>query len=346
MEKYYDGTKILSMKDLNRRTPEIFISTSNRNAGKTTFFNKMLVNRFLKNGERAIILWRFRDEIPGCSDKFFGGIKELFFPNMEMTEKLRGSGLYAEMYLDGALFGWSIPINSANKIKKISHIFYSASSMLFDEFQPEDNVYAPGEVVKFQSIHTSCARGGGKQVKYLPVYMLGNFVSVVNPYYIAMGFSDRIRKDTKYIRGVGCVLEQGFNESASEANKNSAFNSAFDGSRYNQYAAEKIYLNDHDSFIEKKTGNNIYLFSFTVSGIKYGVRQYCGGIIYVNNKPDHNFPINYCSQIKDHNENAVMLTSYNMMITTIRKWFELGLVRFNNQQSKTALLNLIRYAII
>ena len=37
MSEYYNGSKLLSLKDINKQTPEIFISTSNRSAGKTTF---------------------------------------------------------------------------------------------------------------------------------------------------------------------------------------------------------------------------------------------------------------------------------------------------------------------
>ena len=40
--KYYDGTKLLSMTDLNGKKPEIFICTSNRTAGKTTYFSRYL----------------------------------------------------------------------------------------------------------------------------------------------------------------------------------------------------------------------------------------------------------------------------------------------------------------
>ena len=50
MSDFYDGTKLLSLSDLNGNKPEIFISTSNRSAGKTTFFNRMLINSF-KNEE-------------------------------------------------------------------------------------------------------------------------------------------------------------------------------------------------------------------------------------------------------------------------------------------------------
>ena len=40
MPQYYDGTKLLSMQDMNGNKPEIYISTSNRSAGKTTYFNR------------------------------------------------------------------------------------------------------------------------------------------------------------------------------------------------------------------------------------------------------------------------------------------------------------------
>ena len=45
-QKYYDGTKLLSLMDINGKRPEIYISTSNRSAGKTTYFNRFFVNRF------------------------------------------------------------------------------------------------------------------------------------------------------------------------------------------------------------------------------------------------------------------------------------------------------------
>lgn len=44
--KFYDGTKLMSMKDINGNTPEIFICTSNRSAGKP----HSLIGTHLKNG--------------------------------------------------------------------------------------------------------------------------------------------------------------------------------------------------------------------------------------------------------------------------------------------------------
>lgn len=34
---FYDGAKLLSLKDIDGNTPEIYMCTSNRNGGKTTY---------------------------------------------------------------------------------------------------------------------------------------------------------------------------------------------------------------------------------------------------------------------------------------------------------------------
>lgn len=68
--KFYDGTKLMSMKDINGNTPEIFICTSNRSAGKTTFFNRYAFKKWLKKKEKFLILTRYDYELPNIGDRF------------------------------------------------------------------------------------------------------------------------------------------------------------------------------------------------------------------------------------------------------------------------------------
>ena len=56
--KYYNGTKLLSMKDLNGKTPELFLCTTNRTGGKTTYFGRLVVNRFIKQRKKFALLYR------------------------------------------------------------------------------------------------------------------------------------------------------------------------------------------------------------------------------------------------------------------------------------------------
>lgn len=351
---YYDGTKLLSMKDINGNTPEIFMVTSNRTAGKTTYFGRLLVNRYLKSGAKFILLYRFNYELDDCAEKFFKDIQKLFFPLYEMRSESRSKGIYHELYLvdrkyddgdnTGCSCGYAISLNSADQIKRNSHLFSDAEAMLFDEFQSETNHYCNGEVNKFMSIHDSIARGQRKQTRYLPVYMLSNTVSVINPYYVAMGISKRLSTRTKFLRGNGFVLEQGYNESASKAMRESAFHQAFNDSKYDRYATTATYLNDNSAFISKMTGRSYYLFTLRFEGKEYGVREYPdSNIVYVSDSVDETFKSKIALDLESHDINYVLLSRYNEYITKLRFFFDHGCFRFKNQECKNAIINMLCY---
>lgn len=341
---YYDGTKLLSMKDINGKTPEIFMCTSNRTGGKTTYFGRLAVNKFLKYQKKFGLTYRFNYELDDICDKFYKDIGSLFFNGYEMTTKRRASGLFHELFLNDVSCGYAFALNGADQIKKYSHLFSDIDIMLFDEFQSETNHYCPDEVKKFISLHTSVARGQGKQVRYVPVYMMSNPVSIINPYYVAMGISNRLKDDTKFLRGDGFVLEQGFNESASVAQKESGFNRAFAGNEYVAYSSEAVYLNDSKAFIDRPIGNSRYICTLRYHGIDYGVKEYSElGIIYCDDKADRTFRTRITVTTEDHNINYVMLKRNDFFLSNLRVLFERGCFRFKDLRCKEAVLTALSY---
>lgn len=341
---YYDGTKLLSMKDINGKTPEIFMCTSNRTGGKTTYFGRLAVNKFLKYQKKFGLTYRFNYELDDICDKFYKDIGSLFFNGYEMTTKRRASGLFHELYLNDVSCGYAFALNGADQIKKYSHLFSDVDIMLFDEFQSETNHYCPDEVKKFISLHTSVARGQGKQVRYVPVYMMSNPVSIINPYYVAMGISNRLKDDTKFLRGDGFVLEQGFNESASVAQKESGFNRAFAGNDYVAYSSEAVYLNDSKAFIDRPVGNSRYICTLRYHGVDYGVKEYSElGIIYCDDKADRTFRTRITVTTEDHSINYVMLKRNDFFLSNLRTLFERGCFRFKDLRCKEAVLTALSY---
>lgn len=337
--KYYDGTKLLSMHDLNGKKPEIYIVTTNRTGGKTTYFSRLLVNRWKDSGEKFGLFYRYNYELDDCAEKFFKDIQGLFFPDFEMTSKRRAKGIYHELYINDKPCGYAIALNSADAIKKYSHLFSDIKRILFDEFQSETNHYCKDEVKKFLSVHTSIARGQGEQYRYVPVFMCGNPVSILNPYYITLGIAQRLQSDTKFLRGDGFVLEQGFNEGASKAQKESAFNRAFAKDSYIGYSAESVYLNDNKAFVEKPKGRGRYLATIKYEGADYAVREYCDeGIIYVDNKPDNTHPYKIVVTTDDHQINYVMLKRNDFFLSSMRFYFEKGCMRFKDLKCKEAII--------
>lgn len=343
-QKYYDGTKLLSMKDINGNKPEIYMCTTNRTGGKTTYFGRLFVNRFIDKGEKFGLIYRYNYELDDITDKFFKDIGSLFFPTMTMTSKRRASGIFHELFLDEKSCGYAFSLNSADQIKKYSHLFNDIERMLFDEFQSETNHYCADEVKKLLSVHTSVARGQGEQVRYVPVYMLSNPVSLINPYYVEMGISERLRDDTRFLRGDGFVLEQGYVDSASKAQKESGFNRAFSKNSYVAYSSECVYLNDNKSFIEKPTGKGRYLATLKYKGVDFGIREFSEcGYIYCDDKPDSTFNMKITVTTDDHEINYVMLKRNDLFLSNLRWYFERGCFRFKDLRCKEAVLKALSY---
>ena len=344
MSKYYDGTKLLSMLDINGNKPEIYICTTNRTGGKTTYFGRLCINRFLDKGEKFGLLYRYNYELDDIVEKFYKDLGSLFFPNYTMTSKRRASGTFQELFLNDKSCGYGLSLNNADQIKKYSHLFSDIQRMIFDEFQSETNHYCEHETKKFISVHTSIARGQGKQVRYVPVYMLSNTVSIINPYYVEMEISSRLKDDTKFLRGDGFVLEQGYIESASIEQKKSGFNRAFSKNSYTAYSSECVYLNDNKAFVEKPAGKSKYLCTLRYKGSDFALREYTeSGLIYCDDKADSSFLTRISVTTDDHNINYVMLKRNDFFLYNLRYFFEHGCFRFKDMRCKEAVLSALSY---
>ena len=343
-QKYYDGTKLLSMLDLNGEKPEIYLCTTNRTGGKTTYFGRLCVNRFLDKGEKFGLIYRYNYELDDVVDKFFKDLGTLFFKGHTMTSKRRASGIFHELFLNEKSCGYALSLNSADQIKKYSHLFSDISRLMMDEFQSETNHYCVDEVKKLISVHTSIARGQGEQVRYVPIYMLSNPVSIINPYYIELGISSRLKSDTKFLRGDGFVLEQGYVDSASVEQEKSGFNRAFSNNKYVGYSSQALYLNDNKAFIDRPSGRSRYLCTLKYNGTEYGVKEYPeNGFIYCDDKPDTSFPTRITTTTEDHGVNYVMLKRNDFFLSNLRYLFERGCFRFKDLRCKEAVLSALSY---
>lgn len=357
--KYYDCARLLSMRDKNGNKPEIYICTSNRTAGKTTSFSKRLVNDFIEKGEKFMLIKRYATDLSrDNSNAFFKDIQSLFFQDYTMTCEPRNKGLFYELFIGKTAYfledekykgepcGYVVALSSHEKYKPISHYFSDVAKMFFDEFQSGDNKYLSNEIDAFRSLHETVARGQGKQARYVPVYLVGNPASILNPYYTSMGIANTLTRRTVFMRGNGFVLEQGYNESAKNALTKSAFEQAFSGDNdgYLDYAAKGKYLNDSDAFVQKMTGYGRYLATIRYKSKSYAVREYLNeGVLYVDGNADETFPVRIAVDVEDHDVNYVMLQRNSDMIRMWRYLFDHGAMRFKNQSCKNAMVQVLSY---
>ncbi len=347
---YYSGNQILNTLDIDGNRPEIYIITSNRTGGKTFYFNNFLVKNFLENNEKFGVIYRYAYELEGTGEKFFNELHNIKYPQYIMTSKKRNKGVYQELFIKNVedeneiSCGYAISLNFAEQIKKQSHLLNDISWLIFDEFQSENNRYVENEIQKFISIHTSLARGNGKQVKYLPVIMISNNVSLLNPYYSALGISDKLRDSTKILKGKGYVLERNYNKTAEQAQNNSGFVKAFSNNNYTKFSLENCYLNDNYAFISKPTGKNKYICTIRDDGSEYGIRLYTDdNIMYCDNSFDETFTIKIVKDVNEHTANFTLIRQNYFLVSYLRKYFEQGLFRFKNLRCKNAVLKTLSY---
>lgn len=214
-----------------------------------------------------MLVYRYKNELNNIAESFFKDIKTLFFPEHEMTEKSRSKGAYIELFLDGKSCGYAVALNTSGKLKHYSHIFSDVGQMLFDEYQLENGYYIKDEIEKFVSLHMTVARGRGSVVRFVPVYMLSNSVSIFNPYYVAFGISEKINSRTKVLRGNGWVLLRLTLKEVAAEQERSAFNRAFSGNRYINAATDNSFLNDETYNIKKvDTAKYRPAFNFICTG--------------------------------------------------------------------------------
>jgi hypothetical protein len=140
------------------------------------------------------------------------------------------------------------------------------------------------------------------------------------------------------------VLEQGFIQSASEAQLDSGFNRAFASSDYVMYASQNVYLNDNFSFIDKPEGRGRYCYTVKYLKKHYAIYEYDSlGIMYVTDNYDSSFPNKLSLTTDDHNINYVMIAKNALLINHFRMLFNQGCFRFKNLDCKQMIIKLLSY---
>lgn len=346
MSKYYDGTKILTLKDIDGDSPTFYLVVGNRTAGKTFFFKRLLLRKFKRYAQKFIVLVRYRNDLEDLDKTFFKDIEsiEKEFRGHKFESKLI-SDLYLEFFLDGESCGYALALNSSEKIKRISSVFVDADYMFFDEFQSK--TYLPKETELIQNIYISIARGEGKPMRDVKVFMCSNTISAYNPYFIEFGVNERMQDNTKFLRGSGWVLEKCFVENASSEIKKSGLAKAFKNSNYIEHATNNMNLNDSDNLVECLSGEKSMYVVLISDGVKYGVWIHQDtSYLYVCKQYDPLWHLQISYKNVDHKKNVVLETKSNKLAKYFKKCYEFAQVRFEDQMCKNVFIEFIGYTML
>lgn len=330
---YYDGSKLNSLQDMNGNKPEIIICVGNRTAGKTVYWNSHFMDKIKKKKWRYFVwLVRHKYELEDVVEQFYEPIQFRYPDTKVRCGKIVQRG-YREIFIDEHLRGFAISLKYYEQIKKVSNLFNNVDAILWDEFQCErGGNYLPDEMDAFLSIHKSIARGNGEMSRFVPVYCVGNKISLLAPLYTLTDISYRIREDTKFLRGNGYVLEQCFNENAEKAQNESIFNQALGDNEEKRNSYKEDFTN-----IQKMKGKYVYICTFKSNGENFSIKRYEDGLYYCSENID-----DFCKRRYTLDEPTLGWTS-TQFIQGYRNIYNKGLFRFSSLKSRAALINFIHY---
>lgn len=338
--KYFEAHSVYEFKDADGNVPEILMVDGNRTGGKTTGFSRLFIDEFLKDPtEKFFLLYRYKNDMKDVADAFFKDIKTLFFPDHNMKATGHANGSYYELFLDNKSCGYASSLTMASKLKRFSHIFSDVKKMFFDEYQDENNLYLPDEVQKFQSIHTTIARGQGNAVRFVPVYMASNSISIFNPYYSALGITGKINSKTKVYRGQGFVLLRLVIKDVAEAQKKSAFNRAFSSTGYTESSIDNSFLNDDNFNVEKIQTTGPAVFNFIFNSVLYSVYR-TGETWYVRKGGDKTIQPTF-GVLQSDRGNGIKSFKNSPYFIYMKKLYEDATIFFETTEAKHAFINLI-----
>lgn len=342
MNRYYEEGDLFTKKDLNGEEPSLFIVTSNRSDGKTTHFIEKSLQLWKQQKKKTVLIYRHRYELKASKDLYTGILQLTDYKDSKVDIIPKADGFFYSLTLDGEEFAFSCSLSKVDVLKKFSAIFADVDLIIFDEFQLESGEYLKNEVEKFLSVLQSITRGGGSQSRTVRTILLGNMVSIMNPYFIKLGIYKRVSANTKYLRGNGWIAQFRFNENASKAIKDNALYKGFENESYIKYSAENVYLHDSDCFCSKIKGRYKYVCTIVHDGEYYGIRDYLDkGIVHISKSYEPNFPMTFVFNVNDHSPNTIMISKYSWLTKRLKQNFYNGVLRFDDMKTKNAIFDIL-----
>lgn len=347
-DRFYNPTKLLTMTDREYEEPEIFFAVSNRGPGKTYGFSWLLLEYFRRTGRKFALLCRTQTDLGVYANGVLSAALTDKFPKVTIKEVVSKTSKFSEIHWCNndedkteEICGYVLAINAAYGLKNYANLFNDVDVMFLDEFQGDK--YVSNELDKFANLHDTVARGGGKAVRYVPVILASNSITIENPYFREFGISSKIQSNTHFYRGTGLVLERFHNKYAADEREKSAFNRALKNNEMVRSSIDNTWLNDSYACICKPTeewGGHMYMATLMDGKYKYGVRWYPNtGYYFISPSVDSGNK-NIWNISVDGVENVPMIRG-GVLFATLRSKFQSGQLMFSNLSVKNRIVEVI-----
>lgn len=333
---YYSYDKIMSYDFL------LAFIIGERGTGKSYGAKKLVLKKFLKTGEQFIYLRRYKTELDIALTTFWNDVQtDPEFVDLEL--KVKKNKTVTEFMCNGKVCGYAIPLSTSNIMK--STPFPNVSIIIFDEFMLDSG--GTYRYLKFETtMMLDCIESVGR-LRPIKVLFLGNATSLYgNPYFAYFDLSLPYNSEFKTFKDGAIVVNYIKNLKYREVKKQSRFGKLIDGTDYGRYAIDNESLRDSNSFIRKRPSDSTFYGVIIANGLGVGIWTSKSGYIYLSEKYDPNTVHKFACDFDDHTEATIFLSlRENLYLHYVVRAYKQGILRFENQRVKTAMMKLINRCI-
>lgn len=324
------------IEDTLKKDGLLYMIHGNRGCGKTLSAQKYVTNRFLNYQEKFIILKRYKSHI---HDKEYKQININFWKSLESTnifEDVEFGVSLPNLHINGEVAGTFLPLSQAYKFK--SSDFSEYTTIIFDEYCT-DGEYIPHEVEKFLNFADTVIRNRDN----LKIVMLGNAISMYNPYTQYLNIKPNPYSEFTYVKKSGIIYQLIRNKDFTEYRKQTKIGRLIDDTDYGNHAINNVNYTDNFNLIEKKNGSLSYYFTIVLESYKVGVWYSNRGIFFVSRDYDKRNKHLFSFSIDVHNTNTILITSMrdSSMTKNLVTAYKRGRVRFEDVPMKNELIKYI-----
>lgn len=248
--EYYNGADILNADE------PINFCVGNRSAGKSYYWKRYCVKRFIQAGEQFIYIRRRQADIDMAMPTFFEDIGNEF-PGWHMEYK---AGVIYLGFEDENVspVGYAFALSMLHKVKSMP--LEKVVNIIYDEFIPDNGQYLKPTDPAFEpqmllSLYMTVARGYNKPIRdEVKIICIANLVSMYNPYFSFFGID---MTDKKKFHGQGVFCELFKNNAVSDEIRKSKIGAVLDNTRYGEYALDNKALADSNRHVIDKIPLNV-----------------------------------------------------------------------------------------
>ena len=178
MENLIDNSIYFTLEKILSYNALISIIIGERGVGKSYDSKIYVANRFIKKKKQFVYLRRYKTELKQAMMK---NQTPIFFDQIKNDERMKNhkfTNTNDTMSIDGKICGFAMPLSIANILK--SSTYENVDTIIFDEFiiDKGNYHYLQNEVIQFLDVIETVAR-----LRNIRVIMLGNAISITNPYF-------------------------------------------------------------------------------------------------------------------------------------------------------------------